>query len=277
MVALCIAQQEVFESKPIFVIVDAFSGARDVANNLLAEFTGLQIPKYFSSRESALSFLKKQKINNLFIDSDVGFKNFLKLASLKFKNREIAIHVYEEGLGTYRTDLYSSFKKKLFDFIGAGSFFGGCRFVTGVYVFDTKEYINKIPSNGFKARKIQANLSKFLTDNRINFNRLFEFCGAKPKSSNASFCSLYLSGWKIDSKFITEFKKLEGDLFIKPHPHLRNRNLIECTQHFDAKIPAELIIIDLIEKYKFVHVYDHNSSVRRYIKSDGLTFTPASL
>lgn len=277
MIALCIVQQESFESKPVFFIVDAFNGAREVANKLSTEFTVLQTPIYFSSRESALTFIKKQKFDNLFIDSDVGFKNFLALASLKFNNQKTVIHVYEEGLGTYRTDLYSGFKKKLLDFIGAGSYFGACRFVNQIYVFDTKEYAEKIPSNGLKAQKIQVSLFEFLTVNRVTFNRIFEYCGVKPSSSSIFCCSIYLSNWRIDKELISRFQKLDGDLFIKPHPHLRDKPPLKVAQYFDAKVPAELIIIDLIENYRFVQVYDHNSSVRRYIKNNNLKFTLANL
>lgn len=275
MVALCIAQQEAFDSKPIFVIVDAFNGSREVADKLSSEFTELQAPKYFASRPSALSFLRKQDFDNLFIDSDVGFKNFLTLASLKICHPKISIHVFEEGLGTYRTDLYSGIKKSLFCLIGIGAFFGACRFVTSVYVYNTEEYAKNIPAIDLKARKIQGSLSQFLATNSVALKRLFAFDGIKPSSPDVLCCSLYLSNWETDKVFLHYFNTLKGDLFVKLHPHIRDNVAIDGIQSIDARIPAELILIELINSYQSVQVYDHNSSIRRYINSQNLTFSLA--
>lgn len=275
MVALCIAQQDAFDSKPVFVIVDSFNGAREVADMLFSEFTELQTPEYFKLRSSALSFLKKQNFDNLFIDSDIGLKNFLTLASFKLSNPNISIHVFEEGLGTYRTDLYSGIKKTLFSLIGIGVFFGACRFVNSIYVYHKEEYIEKIPTAGFKAQQIRNSLFQFLTINSAALNRLFSFHGIKPSSPDIPCCTLYLSSWSINKEFIENFHKLEGDLFIKLHPHIRTNVAIDGIQFIDARVPAELLLIELITNYKSVQVYDHNSSVRRYIKKNNLTFSLA--
>lgn len=275
MVALCIANQDEFEILPVFVIVDAFNGARKVVAKLTSEFTELQKPAYFPSRQSALAFLKNQKFDNLFIDSDVGIRNFLTLASFKLNNPNISINVYEEGLGTYRTDLYSGVKKNMFGLIGVGSSFGTCCFVTRIYVFRTKEYSDKIPGGGFKVRKIQGDLSQFLMINRDAFKRLFEFKGIKPSSPDVLCCSLYLSGWNIGEEFLQYFRGLEGDLFMKLHPRIRDNLEIEGIQTVDARVPAELLLIDLIESYQFVQVYDHNSSIRRYVNSCNIKFNLA--
>lgn len=272
MVALSIAQQDEFDSKPVFVIIDAFNGARKVADTLSSEFAKLQAPEYFSSRSSALSFLKKRKFDNLFIDSDIGLKNFLTLTSFKLCNPNISIHVFEEGAGTYRTDLYSGVKKTLFSLIGIGVFFGACRFVTSIYVYQDEEYAKKIPAAGFKARKIKNSLAQFLMTNSAALKRLFAFDGVKPNSTDATCCTLYLSNWNTDKEFMDYFHKFEGDLFIKLHPHIRTDVAMDGIHSIDARVPAELLLIELIKNYNSVRVYDHNSSVRRYIKNKNLTF-----
>lgn len=272
MVALCIAQQDEFDSKPVFVIIDAFNGARKVADTLSSEFAELQAPEYFSSRSSALSFLKEQNFDNLFIDSDIGLKNFLTLTSFKIGNPNISIHVFEEGAGTYRTDLYSGVKKNLFSLIGIGVFFGACRFVTSIYVYQKEEYAEKIPAAGFKARRIKSSLAQFLMTNSAALKRLFAFDGIKPNSTDATCCALYLSNWNTDKEFMDYFHKFEGDLFIKLHPHIRTDVAMDGIHSIDARVPAELLLIELIKNYNSVRVYDHNSSVRRYIKNKNLTF-----
>ncbi|MGX9728047.1 MAG: hypothetical protein ACTFAK_12245 [Candidatus Electronema sp. VV] len=67
-------------------------------------------------------------------------------------------HVYEEGLGTYRKDLYTGTRKRLFDYFGIGTFFGG-----------------NFPLNGSKIRWIRKSLSDFITENCSDLQKLFGF------------------------------------------------------------------------------------------------------
>lgn len=277
MVALCIVQQAKFETKPVFVIIDAFCGAGQVAEQLSCEFDQLQTPVFFDSRQAALLFLKKRKFDNLFIDSDVGLRNFLTLASLKFANPNISIHVYEEGLGTYRTDLYSGYKKKLFGLIGIGALFGSCRFVTSVYVYRSQEYIDNIPENGIKVREIQGGVHQFLVENRDALKRVFGFDGIKSISPHFLCCSIYLSSWEVDAEFLSYFQGLEGDLFIKPHPHIRGCEEINGIKLIGANVPAELVLADLMKAYDSVVVFDRKSSVRRYITGKNLVYKMANV
>jgi len=277
MVALCIAQQGKLAAKPVFVIIDTFCGATQVAESLSCEFNQLQTPVNFNSRQAALLFLREKKFDHIFIDSDVGLKNFLTLASIKLANPKISIHVYEEGLGTYRTDLYSGFKKKIFGLIGIGVFFGACRFINSVYVYRTQEYIDNIPSNAFKVRQIQVCLPQFLKANRESLKRVFGFDGVKPISPDTSCCSIYLSNWKIDEKFLLHFQNLEGDLFIKPHPHINDYIETNPIKTIEANVPAELILAEFMEVYDTVIAYDHNSSVRRYITGNNLIYKMVNL
>lgn len=272
MIALCIVQQSEWDTKPAFVILDTFSGAGEVADRLLHEFDQFQSPVFFTYREAALNFLEKAKFDHLFIDSDVGVRSFLTLAAQKFSNPRLLIHVYEEGLGTYRNNLYVGFKKKLFNLTGVGASFGGCRFVNSVYVFSAQEYIDNIPENGVKVNEIKGNLSKFIASNRDTLKRLFEFSGVNSGAKNNSHCAIYLSNWSMDKEFISYFKLLKGDLFVKPHPHLRNCGEFDGVRAIGANVPAELVIGDLMEVYEFVRVFDNHSSVRRYVSGHNLTF-----
>lgn len=272
MIALAIAEQDDFENKPTFVIVDLFSGAREVAANLSCDFVQLQRPIYFPSRDLALSYLSSQNFDNIFIDSDVGLKNFLSIALLKINNPQIAIHVYEEGLGTYREDLYSGFKRAIFNRIGVGTYFGACRFVKSIYVFCPQEYVDNFSSNSCRVREIEGGLLKFLMGNSDEFKRLFNFEGVKCGVQSHSICSLYLSGWRVSEEFLDHFQKGEGDLYMKLHPHIKGGLLVDGIQCIDASVPAELVLMDLMMKYQLVNVYDHNSSVRRYVVGSKVAF-----
>lgn len=275
MIALCIVQQHQWDIKPVFVILDAFRGAESVAGRLSRDFSHIQTPIFIKERVEAFSFLRKKKFNNLFVDSDVGLQNYIALALQKLSNHRLSIYVYEEGLGTYRTDLYSGFKKKLFSLMGVGVFFGACRFVSAIYVFNPEEYSARISSNGSKAIKIEQKLSIFIKSNYDALIQLFDFHGLPSKLKDYSFCSIYLTSWLVDKDFVVFFKSLKGDLFIKPHPHIKSELKYKGVDLIKSNVPAELIIQYLINIYSFVFVYDHNSSVRRYLSEDNLFFYPA--
>lgn len=272
MISLCIAKHDKFESRPVFIIVDDFCGALKVSEKLHSEFVELQTPIYFASRKLALNFLNQEKFDSIFIDGDVGVKNFLSLFLLKSRSSKTKIHVFEEGLGTYRTDLYSGVKKIIFPLVGIGIFFGGCRFVSNVYVYHVKEYQDEIPTNAFKAREIECSLFKFIKKNKSAFNRLFELEEFIPKSENFERCSLYLSSWDVDEVFLSEFKQLKGDLIIKLHPHIRKSIIMSGIAVVDSQTPAELVLLELISRYNHVHVYHHNTSTARYINASNLTY-----
>ena len=97
MVALSIVRQEVFTSKPIFLLVDEFRGAYEVFENLCIEFQKLLDSKFFSCQKLAYKFISNQKIDNIFIDSDVGFKKNITLGFLKFRNYKHIIKMTEGG------------------------------------------------------------------------------------------------------------------------------------------------------------------------------------
>lgn len=273
MVALSIASQEKFKTKSIFVIVDSFSGAHKVATNLLSNFTCLQVPIFVSSVKKAFSFVKNKKIENLFIDGDVGLQKFISMALLKIKNLRIQIKVYEEGIGTYRDDMYSGVKKNLFLFFGVGVYFGSSRFVDKVYVFNADEYAEKIPRFAHKTKTIQVSLVQTILDNLDQIKNLFDYDETELSLVKNKKCKIYLSSWEVNNNFIKWMGKFNDDLYVKLHPHLSEFNTNEKIQFIKTGIPAELLLLSLIDRYEFIEVYDHNSSVRRYVAHEKIQYT----
>ena len=143
---------------------------------------------------------------------------------------------------------------------------------TSIYLYCVQEYIDKFPSKKFKVTAIQKDISSLLIENRSSLKRVFGFDDVKLGKVKASSCSLYLRDWQIDEKFLLYFKSLNGDLFVKPHPNIRNINGLEGVQTIGGNIPAELVIANLMESYEYVYVFDHQSSVRRYISGKNLIF-----
>lgn len=272
MVALSIVQQNEWESKPVLMILNEFNGAREIAKRLSLNLVEIQTPIFFVSRKTGLEYIKKEKICQLFIDSDVGLRNFITLALLKTFNLNIKIHVFEEGEATYRVDLYKGIKKHLLRFFGIGTFFGGSRFVSTIYVHQPQEYAKIFNSCGFKVREISLSLSEFLLANYIALRALFGIGEIVPCCKKTLCCSIYLTEWKIDFEFISNFSKLGEDTFVKLHPHIRGGADFEGIKIIEGNVPAELVLIELMKNYQIVNVYDHSSSVRRYITASNVIF-----
>lgn len=272
MISLCIVRQYIWNEKPIFIILDAFCGARSVAERLLQAFADLQQPVFFKQRKQAFKFVRQEAFDHFFIDSDVGVKNYLLFLSRKMAKPKLGIHVYEEGLGTYRDDLYQGLKKNLLSAFGGGTFFGGSVVASSIFVFDDQEYIAKFPKNKHKVVKIVEPLQSFITENRDQLKQVFDYAGMQITSADSELCVIYLSNWQLDGKFISRFVRMDGVLYVKPHPHIYTDDVFYGVQVIPAHVPAELVLMEALELYKAVSVYDHYSSVRRYLKDAEISF-----
>jgi len=276
MVSLCISQQENSTPKPDFLIVNNFAGSSEISSQLQHNFTNLQNPLFFNDRKTALGYVKSNNYKTLFIDSDVGFRNLIELGFLKINNPNLSIHVYEEGLGTYRSDFYSGFKKLILQKIGAGTYFGGCSLVSNIYVYEAEEYLTSTKSDNKKVREIKNKLPEFIRTHRDSLRKLFSFNGLREEDAHRKVASLYLTSWNVDQEFFSKFQQLQGDLFVKAHPHIKTALNASAAKVIDAKVPAEILIMELAETYESVCVYDHFSSVRRYLKRQNLTYKSAN-
>jgi len=273
LVALCIAQEKKFIDRADFIIIDAFAKSKQVADSLSTNFQTMQKPVYFSTRGAALNHICKNRYSTLFVDCDVGLKNFIIFRLLKIINPELSVNVYEEGLGTYRFNLYYGFKKICMDFFGVGVYFGSSSNVDNIYVYQVDEYIACVPKNGHKAKQISTVLSDFLHKNLSELMRVFKFSGFETSPSDISCCSVYLSSWELDKRFLKNFGTFAGDLFCKPHPHIKEiPKLNSNVRLIDASVPAELLIAGLLSSYETVTIYHHGTSAQRYIKSKRVNF-----
>jgi len=272
MVALSILRQSKWASPPSFLIADTFEDAEAVFARLPATYGNDLNAKFFLSQKEAYRHLGNNSYTNVFIDSDVGAKKFLMLSLFKLRNIQSSIYVYEEGVGTYRTDLYAGWKAKLFDYIGIATYFGGCRFTDSIFVFDPIEYEQKFARVAGKVRRISTTLEEFLVADGGKLNSVFGFQGESLGKQCSGVCKVYLSAWAIDEKFLEYFTRLPGDLYIKPHPHILGTILPSDIAIIASGVPAELVVKNLLERYEFIEVFDHRSSVRQYIKSKRISF-----
>ena len=271
-VAASIIKQLKIANRSKIVIFDSFFDAKETYERLKSA-SGCLRPVtlgFADTPRKAIEIAKSSKIENVFIDSDVGFRRYTDLALLKLVRPEIKINVFEEGLGTYRTDLYSGLKKKLFDLIGIGTNYGGCSLTNNVYVFNDNQYANNFPESKSRICKIIESVVDIINDDIEYWIYIMNYGDIKP--SDPTHCNVYLTSWNIDSSFIQEFLKMSGDKFIKPHPHLKERLNFAFTGIVAPAVPAELVLLDLSKKYNVVNVFHHGTSAKNYVVMDNVFF-----
>lgn len=146
LVSFSICQEYKFSIRPLFIIVDLFAGSKNVSDRFHETFSGSIDVVFVKTKGEAYAFCKKIKVDNLFIDSDVGVLNYFSLALLKLSINRLDIFVYEEGLGTYRKDLYSGLKKIVLSCMGVGVNFGGAAVSSKIFIYNPCEYKKNFPS-----------------------------------------------------------------------------------------------------------------------------------
>lgn len=239
-------------------IVDSFWGAKELKNKVknLNLFYNVYLIKSYWSLLPNLFF---KKIENLFIDSDIGFKNNLILLLAKAKS----VFVYEEGIGT--TNKAHNFGPgNLFS-----SYLGESPFTDHLIVYNPEDVVSKIER---KVLKIEKNLQEYILDNievmkRVmlndNYDRRVDYLKGD--------VTVYFSAWSMDVNFIKNHK---GRLIVREHPHRIGRqnkfNYVQLNKFFLGEL--ELLDLSMNKNIKYITVYSHNSSIKKYLKNKKIEF-----
>lgn len=268
MMIAMILNEQALESN--LYITDSFHSAKNFLHSppLRQRFSDI---RFFSNRNEAILFAAKQKPAAIFIDSDIGLKTQFTLLAAKFLSPTTSIQVYEEGIGTYRTDLITSrLKYLLYKLTGTARHFGGSIFSKKIWVFDPVLFSSKLPHLKYKIKKIEPSLIDWIRNHKSEIIDIFlpknEIL--YPNSSNVAY--LYLSSWMIDHETLAAMNTLDN-VFIKPHPHIQD-DLIRIEKKGTAatwipsSCPAEVIILLLCNYYKVVYVKHNNSSAVMYMR-----------
>jgi len=251
-------------------VIDSFHNSKKIANSpeLKKYFKSIS---WFKTKKEAFFSAAVQNPDSIFIDSDVGVKNFIALCQLKIRSVRTEINVYEEGLGTYRTDLVTNvIKKKISSIFGIGCNFGGCFLTKNVHVFDPSRYCDRIPSFKKKSIGINVNFSIWLHENKNKLVEVFSPGFEIISSRDTKLAFLYLSDWNVNISLINKAKSL-GCLFVKLHPHIKSDFHLESVDEYmiiPKSLPAEVLIILILEKFDILTVYHNNSSCIHYIKNE---------
>lgn len=228
---------------------------------------------WFKTRSDALRAASKETAQVVFVDSDIGLKPLFDFCKVKAKSRKTEIHVYEEGVGTYRTNIIkNSAKKIIYKIIGAGCHFGGSRVTEKIHIFTPDLYKKNIPKLSSKVVAIEPRLEPWILKNK---NKLIEIFSPGFKVDNTKgedSITLYLSDWNVDINLINKISET-NKVFVKPHPHISKEVLRKIPNNKNielvpSSLPAEILLMLFMEKFKKINVHHSNSSCMSYIKSN---------
>lgn len=273
MIVLAIIEQLPKLVKKELLIVDYFVGAKEVSQRLATVEILNSSVIFLENDAEAFHLACKKRYAKLFIDSDVGFKRNLTLLNLAIHSKKTILVVYEEGLGTYRNDLYKGIKKKILLLLGCGVNFGGNWFTKELYIYDPKIYLTNIRK--IKIEKIRKSISQLLADKKQLLANIFaaDYFFNHLKDVKKTNCVIYLSGWSVDNACLDMLKNSTKMVYVKLHPHIKNHTFNEFDYFLvDTYIPAEIVINELSMVYLNVIVVHHGSSVSRYVENENIIY-----
>ncbi len=256
------------------IIVDMFYNANGVFNAIKKMKIWNRV---FFARNRFISFLVAgfRRPSELYIDGDIGTRLAFYLLIFRIISGCKNIYVYEEGIGTYRNNIYSEgLKKKVFDMLGISTYFGGSWFCRGVYVFDPDRYRNAhILKKDFEVKPINKSMSQHVQEFYEEIKTIYGFNDSKIGSG--TLAEIYITSYSIDTELLSSLRNNDKDVYVKLHPQLdcyEYCDLYENIMFIDNGVPAEIVITILSRNYNNVKVFHHGSSVELYINYPNIEY-----
>ncbi len=272
LMSVSIVQQLGISRESLMIIMEGFTDARQISSRFNPEKVGVEglLLAYSESRNSAISAIKSLQPTALFLDGDVGFKNFRLLRQARNRIKDLQVNVFEEGVGTYRDDLYSGLKRYIFKAFGIGTNFGGSSLTDQVFLIEPHLYRVIFPKGRANLVKLVQGPDQVLSSHFDGWKAIFGYQNVEQFSS--SECSLYLSTWDFQPEAVGSFYRSNGDRFIKRHPRCDDEVHFPNASVIGDAAPAEMVVADLANRYSLVRVFHHGSSVERYLSRDNVIY-----
>jgi hypothetical protein len=256
----------------ILLLIDVFHNASSFFEEVNNSSKYWNKCYFFPNMQEAFNWLiaNKDLIESLYIDSDINNrKQFFKL-------RNLNIVVYEEGVGTYRKRQYKPTKKLLgnlyllcLSIMGYKNRRGGNKYTKKIIVYFPEFYKSYISE-----RKKAIESFNIPFNDHIKSSRVLEIFDFDINSSDYlnKTVALYLPGWDINKEGVNILNQLNCERrIIKQHPHPNPKtelNLLDFDLVVSPDIPAEILILKLIEVAKKIFIISEFSSSTIYFYSN---------
>lgn len=252
------------------IVLEGFNGAEDVAGSsrLNCYFDNVS---FYRTRWEIIRSFRLRSYDRVLVDSDVGLQLQIFNVFAKIMNPSLNFSVYEEGIGTYRTDLIpQGLKKILYDVTGSSGYFGGSSFVDEILCFQPERYEKLMPNIKHQVEAIGVDFVEWIQTNQSQLFEIFPGLNAL-KVRESARCVVFLTDWEVDTSVIAHFVSKVG-VFVKPHPHIRSEALEVFKNDFPnaswapSIVPAEVMILYLLNYCSEIIVLHSNSSVAHYLR-----------
>ncbi|MBK1796004.1 hypothetical protein JHL21_16045 [Devosia sp. WQ 349] len=275
--AIAIGRQNKSLSESEILVADNFDSAIDVFNRLVVEFPEIRF-SFHESYGQAIGSIVDKDLKELFVHWDVGFRTQPILRRIKHKVPGIVISVFEEGVGTYRQDIYSGIKKKLFWVLQLPLNIGGSRFTDKAYVYSKNDYISnsyKVPA---QVIEVERTVEGTISDSYLQWVSVFGAGNIIEEMEESGFSDgvVYLGNWDYLDGEADKYFSARSLNILKLHPYCKAR-ISSANAHIAPKsVPAELLLHCASRLFDRVIVYHKGSSVERYIASKNVEFVDVS-
>lgn len=255
------------------IVANRFDDASKIVRRLSDTETRLNF-RLVSNYDDAIEIAAGEQPTHLFIHWDVGFGTQKRLRRLKQNNTGLRISIFEEGIGTYRQDIYPPLKKLIFKMLGLPVNVGGSRYINDIYVYDREKYISNARVQPRDVIQINPRLVDVIAEKEAQL--VFIFSGQELiealEASDRSVCTIYLSDWHFKETDLEGLVPNRGARVLKLHPHCKahlSKNDILIAPN---SLPAELLVMVASRLFEFVIIYHHGSSVPLYISPRNVEF-----
>lgn len=275
--AITILEQLRIKNEGLIIAVNRFNDAK----NIVDRFNEVEKTWSFELTENyqkAINQAAKKLPAHLFIHWDVGFRMQNHLRQLRKLNKNNKISVFEEGIGTYRQDIYPPLKKRIFRLLKLPTNIGGSKYIDDVYIYDKKRYISNAHTHPKETIEIYRSLETTIRERHRTLNYIFssENFIRQLSEKHCRDCQIYLSNWNFSNQELTRFSSKGGIKVLKLHPHCETDYFSEDVLIAPKSLPAELLISAASQLFRNVTVYHKGSSVPLYIKSKNVKFVIAT-
>jgi hypothetical protein len=219
-----------------------------------------------------LLLLTRFKIESLFYHLDCYLYPAVFLNFISFKK----LFIYEEGYGTYRTDIFSSLsfsKKKIRKFLNIPNRPGLHKKTSGVYVY-AQNFYKKVNGKNLEEKCLMTFKQPFIEmlNTNLELSRLlFPLDDNLIYNLKSKRVGFYLTSWEIDFQFLESVDSSEYDIFyVKLHPHIKklSRRLLSLKKInlIHSSVLAEFLLQHLVCNKNEVDVFHDNSSALVYFE-----------
>ncbi len=253
------------------LVADCFADASSVVIRF-SEYESRVSFRLVATYGEAIDIAAAELPAHLFIHWDVGFGTQRRLKRLHRQNKGSRISLFEEGVGTYRQDIYPAIKKLIFRLIGLPVNIGGSKYVDDIYVYDKKKYVSSALVRPRFVKQIEPSLASFIEAREAQLISIFSARDLikSLEESSSSVCTIYLSSWNFKELDLEELFPKNGVRVLKLHPHCQTRVLRDDILVAPRSLPAELLVMIASRIFDVVTVYHSGSSLPLYINFENV-------